>query len=159
MPMWTARQCECSPRSFIGPLLNCYYNARTWHTTLRNIIPLPDLNAPPDSPTHLNAYQEFPPGSTVMALYPDTSCFYRAQVIASPKEVNPVGRVSFSDPCCDIDSASISLYSRALLRRSRKLEKCTSSNSKMITIKNTQSTLNGSSSTLAHDMMLSPGFP
>jgi hypothetical protein len=28
-----------------------------------------------------------------MALYPDTSCFYRAEVIASPQDVQPSGRV------------------------------------------------------------------
>ncbi|GLB38540.1 putative SGF29 tudor-like domain containing protein [Lyophyllum shimeji] len=60
-----------------------------YNTTLRAIIPLPDPNAPPGSPAHVNAYQEFPAGATVMALYPDTSCFYRAEVIATPKEMNP----------------------------------------------------------------------
>lgn len=29
-----------------------------------------------------------------MALYPDTSCFYRAEVIASPHDMQPSGRVS-----------------------------------------------------------------
>lgn len=51
-----------------------------------SIIPLPDKDAPPGSPAHLSAYQEFPTRATVMALYPDTSCFYRAEVIASPKD-------------------------------------------------------------------------
>ncbi|KII86869.1 hypothetical protein PLICRDRAFT_143412 [Plicaturopsis crispa FD-325 SS-3] len=55
-----------------------------YNTTLRAIIPLPDPTAPPSSPAHLNAYPEFPPRSVVMALYPDTSCFYRAEVTASP---------------------------------------------------------------------------
>ncbi|OSD07247.1 hypothetical protein PYCCODRAFT_1430489 [Trametes coccinea BRFM310] len=63
-----------------------------YNTTLRAIIPLPDPNAPPDSAAHLNAYPEFVAGSTVMALYPDTSCFYRAEVIASPRDLNPGGR-------------------------------------------------------------------
>jgi SAGA-associated factor 29 len=27
----------------------------------------------------------------VLALYPDTSCFYRAEVLASPSRVRPVG--------------------------------------------------------------------
>ncbi|KAJ8593972.1 hypothetical protein M405DRAFT_557631 [Rhizopogon salebrosus TDB-379] len=63
-----------------------------YNTTLRAIIPLPDLTAPPTSAAHLNAYQEFPTGSTVMALYPDTSCFYRAEVISSPRDLQPVGR-------------------------------------------------------------------
>ncbi|KAI0770327.1 SGF29 tudor-like domain-containing protein [Fomes fomentarius] len=57
-----------------------------YNTTLRAIIPLPDPTAPPDSAAHLNAYPEFSAGSTVMALYPDTSCFYRAEVISSPKD-------------------------------------------------------------------------
>lgn len=63
-----------------------------YNTTLRAIIPLPDPNAPPESATHLNAYPEFLAGSTVMALYPDTSCFYRAEVIASPSDMQPAGR-------------------------------------------------------------------
>lgn len=28
-----------------------------------------------------------------MALYPDTSCFYRAEVVASPRDMQPAGRV------------------------------------------------------------------
>ncbi|KAI0720477.1 SGF29 tudor-like domain-containing protein [Cerioporus squamosus] len=63
-----------------------------YNTTLRAIIPLPDPNAPPDSATHLNAYPEFAAGSTVMALYPDTSCFYRAEVIANPRDLNATSR-------------------------------------------------------------------
>ncbi|KAG2070358.1 hypothetical protein BDR04DRAFT_601527 [Suillus decipiens] len=58
-----------------------------YNTTLRAIIPLPDPNAHSTSAAHLNAYQEFPAGSTVMALYPDTSCFYRAEVISPPRDV------------------------------------------------------------------------
>ncbi|KAF8073604.1 SGF29 tudor-like domain-containing protein [Lyophyllum atratum] len=60
-----------------------------YNTTLRAIIPLPDPSAPPNSPAHVSAYQEFQAGQTVMALYPDTSCFYRAEVITPPKELNP----------------------------------------------------------------------
>jgi len=33
---------------------------------------------------HPNSYEEYPVGSVVMGLYPDTSCFYRAEVVASP---------------------------------------------------------------------------
>lgn len=66
---------------------------RVYTTTLRAIIPLPDPNAPAGSPAHVSSYQEFPAGSIVMALYPDTSCFYRAEVIATPKDLQP-GRVS-----------------------------------------------------------------
>ncbi|KAL0961072.1 hypothetical protein HGRIS_006056 [Hohenbuehelia grisea] len=68
-----------------------------YNTTLRAIIPLPDPNAAPGSSSHLTAYQEFPAKSTVMALYPDTSCFYRAEVIATPKEMQPSGRMAPSN--------------------------------------------------------------
>ncbi|KAK7056795.1 Protein phosphatase 2C 2 [Paramarasmius palmivorus] len=64
----------------------------TYQTTLRNIIPLPDPSAPPGSASSLSAYKEFPAGSTVIALYPDTSVFYRAEVIATPKDTQPSGR-------------------------------------------------------------------
>ncbi|KAI6044783.1 SGF29 tudor-like domain-containing protein [Pisolithus marmoratus] len=63
-----------------------------YNTTLRAIIPLPDPSSPPNSASHPNAYQEFPAGSTVMALYPDTSCFYRAEVVAAPSDLHPPGR-------------------------------------------------------------------
>ena len=54
---------------------------RKYITNLKSMIPLPDPDAPANSPSHLNAYTTFSPGSTVMGLYPDTSCFYRAQVV------------------------------------------------------------------------------
>ena len=76
---------------------------RCYNTTLRAIIPLPDPNAPPDSASHLNAYPEFTARSTVMALYPDTSCFYRAEVIESPRDIiAKVRRVRLNtnSPCC-----------------------------------------------------------
>jgi hypothetical protein len=38
-------------------------------------------------------------GATVMALYPDTSCFYRAEVLASPSDMHPAGRVSLFYSC------------------------------------------------------------
>ncbi|KAJ7366861.1 SGF29 tudor-like domain-containing protein [Mycena albidolilacea] len=65
-----------------------------YNTTLKAIIPLPDPNAAPGSPSHLSSYQEFPPGATVMALYPDTSCFYRAEVISAPKYTQQTGRAT-----------------------------------------------------------------
>jgi len=63
-----------------------------YNTTLRSIIPLPDPNASPNSASHQSAYPVFTAGATVMALYPDTSCFYRAEVLASPSDMHPVGR-------------------------------------------------------------------
>lgn len=67
---------------------------RVYTTTLRSIIPLPDPTALPNSASHQSAYPVFPVGATVMALYPDTSCFYRAEVLASPNDMHPPGRVS-----------------------------------------------------------------
>ena len=64
---------------------------RSAHTS---IIPLPDKDASAGSPAHTSAYQEFPTGATVLALYPDTSCFYRAEVVASPRDIPTQGRVS-----------------------------------------------------------------
>ncbi|KAF9046444.1 SGF29 tudor-like domain-containing protein [Panaeolus papilionaceus] len=67
------------------------------------ILPLPDPDAPVGSASHISSYPEFPKGSTVMALYPDTSCFYRAEVIESPvvdKATNkfiPFYKVRFED--------------------------------------------------------------
>jgi len=59
-----------------------------------SMIPLPDKSASSGSPAHIGAYPEFATGATVMALYPDTSCFYRAEVIASPKDIPTQGRNS-----------------------------------------------------------------
>ncbi|ETW81917.1 hypothetical protein HETIRDRAFT_384414 [Heterobasidion irregulare TC 32-1] len=71
-----------------------------YNTTLRAIIPLPDLEASPSNAAHLNAYREFPVGSTVMALYPDTSCFYRAEVIGARFQAKgeiPAYKLKFED--------------------------------------------------------------
>jgi len=74
-----------------------------YKTTFKAILPLPDPDAPTGSPAHLGLYPEFPVGSTVMALYPDTSCFYRAEVIATPDRATtsskyvPAYKVKFED--------------------------------------------------------------
>jgi SGF29 tudor-like domain len=73
------------------------YSASLRSTPL-SIIPLPDKDAPSGNPAHITAYQEFLTGATVMALYPDTSCFYRAEVIASPKDIPTQGRVGVDRP-------------------------------------------------------------
>lgn len=51
---------------------------------MRSLFPLPDLNADPRSPTHPNAYEDFPQGTRVLAIYPDTSSFYRGIVRHPP---------------------------------------------------------------------------
>ncbi|KAH6912842.1 SGF29 tudor-like domain-containing protein [Coprinopsis sp. MPI-PUGE-AT-0042] len=60
------------------------------------VIPLPD-------PKALSS-NDFSVGSTVLALYPDTSCFYRAEVVATPKQMQatsgakqPTYKLKFED--------------------------------------------------------------
>lgn len=63
--------------------------SRRYQSNLKTMIPLPDPEAPGNSPSHPNSYPVFGAGSTVMALYPDTSCFYRAEVtevVTAPRE-------------------------------------------------------------------------
>jgi len=49
---------------------------------------------PTSEPSHYSAYNEFKVGSTVLALYPDTTCFYKAYVHTPPSqlETNAQGR-------------------------------------------------------------------
>lgn len=49
-----------------------------YKTTAVSLIPIPQINA------HLSAY---PPGKQVLARYPDTTTFYRAEVMGSRKDV------------------------------------------------------------------------
>ncbi|PPR01147.1 hypothetical protein CVT26_016048 [Gymnopilus dilepis] len=71
----------------------------------RSIMALPDPDAPPGSPAHLSLHPTFPVGSVVLALYPDTSCFYRAEVISVPTpdrsspsaKYTPTYQVKFED--------------------------------------------------------------
>ncbi|TXT15885.1 hypothetical protein VHUM_00388 [Vanrija humicola] len=55
-----------------------------WVTSLRSIIPLPDREAPPSSSSHPSNLEDFPRGSSVLALYPDTTSFYQATVVSAP---------------------------------------------------------------------------
>ncbi len=57
---------------------------RTYVTTLASMIPLPVAGVPEGAPESLSSYPEHAKGSTVLALYPDTSCFYRAEVMTTP---------------------------------------------------------------------------
>jgi len=83
--------------TFLRSFFQRRYPASLRSTPL-SIIPLPDKDAPSGSPAHISAYQEFVTGATVLALYPDTSCFYRAEVIAPPKDIPTQGRVSVDRP-------------------------------------------------------------
>ena len=57
---------------------------RQWNTTLRFVIPLPDPNSDPHLSSHPSNLEDFPKGSIVLALYPDTTSFYRATVVSAP---------------------------------------------------------------------------
>ncbi|EIW68088.1 hypothetical protein TREMEDRAFT_33136 [Tremella mesenterica DSM 1558] len=54
----------------------------TYNTTLRSLIPLPDPTAPLNHPSNPSQTDIFPIGTQVLALYPDTTAFYRATVIS-----------------------------------------------------------------------------
>ncbi|KAI7892104.1 SGF29 tudor-like domain-containing protein [Mucor mucedo] len=47
----------------------------------RNVIPIPDAD-------EARNYTELNPGQDILALYPGTTCFYRAKVIAAPTKVS-----------------------------------------------------------------------
>jgi SAGA-associated factor 29 len=69
--------------------------ARIYTASLSSILPLPIANLPPDDPSHLNAYPDYVSGTIVLALYPETTSFYKAEVVASPREILIAGaRVS-----------------------------------------------------------------
>jgi SAGA-associated factor 29 len=79
------------------------------------LVPLPDQGALPGSPAHLSSYPIFPVNSTVLALYPDTSCFYRAEVIEAPTDISsasskydPTYKVRFDDD--DMPSQVVTAY-------------------------------------------------
>jgi len=44
---------------------------------------------PTSEPTAYSHYNEFKAGSSVLALYPDTTCFYKAYVATPPSQSNP----------------------------------------------------------------------
>lgn len=60
--------------------LNAIINRR-YMLQPRNVIPIPDAD-------EAKGLAELNPGLDVLALYPGTTCFYRAKVIASPSKVS-----------------------------------------------------------------------
>ncbi|KAG9121571.1 hypothetical protein FRC07_002417, partial [Ceratobasidium sp. 392] len=67
-------------------------------TDMSSIIPLPDNSAPMGSPAHPASYPEYPPGTEVMAIYVSTTSFYRAVVVAGPKDPWVGGRTVRKEP-------------------------------------------------------------
>lgn len=61
-----------------------------WNTTLKSIIPLPELGAEP-GPAIL------PPGTDVLGLYPDTTTFYRGKIRSIPTGTKIHYMVCFED--------------------------------------------------------------
>ena len=77
---------------------------RIYTTTARSLIPLPDPNAVPNSAAHPSQYPELSKGTVVLALYPDTTAFYRAEVVATPRDSLVASlRVRLTVPCYHSD--------------------------------------------------------
>ncbi|KFB46906.1 AGAP005116-PA-like protein [Anopheles sinensis] len=60
----------------------------------RRIVPLPLMRANPET----DRQALFPKGTTVMALYPQTTCFYKAIINQLPQTANEEYEVLFEDP-------------------------------------------------------------
>ncbi|KAF8672143.1 hypothetical protein RhiXN_09039 [Rhizoctonia solani] len=67
-------------------------------TDIRSLIPLPDPDAPVGSAAHISSYPEFSKGTEVMAIYESTTSFYRAVVVAGPKDPWQGGRTVKKEP-------------------------------------------------------------
>jgi len=78
---------------FLRRLSDVDITSRTYIANLKSIVPLPEPGVPVGHPAHINSQPVFPLGDTVLALYPDTSCFYRAEVIINPRAEKVSGRL------------------------------------------------------------------
>lgn len=58
-------------------------NGRRYMLQPRNVIPIPDAD-------EARGYPELNQGQDVLALYPGTTCFYRAKVVTTPTKVSIV---------------------------------------------------------------------
>ncbi|KJA23198.1 hypothetical protein HYPSUDRAFT_137927 [Hypholoma sublateritium FD-334 SS-4] len=80
--------------------------------SLKSIVPLPDPTASVGSPAHMSLHPIFPIGSTVLALYPDTSCFYRAEVISIPPNDKVSLDADFPSSILNQNKSSLNKYYR-----------------------------------------------
>lgn len=64
----------------------------------RRVVPLPLMKANPETDPHAL----FPKGSVVMALYPQTTCFYKGIVKHLPTNATDEYQIVFEDAACDI---------------------------------------------------------
>jgi SAGA-associated factor 29 len=62
----------------------CPVFCSTWTTTRRQLVPIPDASVPIDNPAHIDNFPQHKSGAIVRALYPETTCFYRAHVLSGP---------------------------------------------------------------------------
>jgi SAGA-associated factor 29 len=65
-----------------------------WTARLRDILLLPDPDAPTSSSSHPSNLEDFPRGTQVLALYPETTSFYRATVVSPPIPGTGMGRTA-----------------------------------------------------------------
>ncbi|KAH9390400.1 hypothetical protein TYRP_023104 [Tyrophagus putrescentiae] len=63
----------------------------------RRVVPLPRYRADP----HAHPEALFPAGTRVLALYPQTTCLYRAQVHSPPATASAPYRLLFEDSTCE----------------------------------------------------------
>ncbi len=96
---------RCKAPSCVTHLRNAYSSllpsCRMYTTSSRSLIPLPDPNASPNSAAHPSQYPELSKGTVVLALYPDTTAFYRAEVVTTPRDTLVAGlrvRITFATP-------------------------------------------------------------
>lgn len=68
------------------------FASRKYNTTLKSIIPLPDMR----DKTKTYPEHDYPPQTQVMALYPDTTSFYRAIIVSGPEVNAEKGKVSLA---------------------------------------------------------------
>lgn len=66
--------------NFIQSFFFFFFCFRRYMLQPRNVIPIPDED-------EAKGLLELNPGQDVLALYPGTTCFYRAKVIAAPSKV------------------------------------------------------------------------
>lgn len=63
-----------------------------WTARLRDILLLPDPDGLPSSSSHPSNLEDFPRNTQVLALYPETTSFYRATVVSPPIPGTGMGR-------------------------------------------------------------------
>lgn len=86
---------------------------RMYTTSSRSLIPLPDPNASPNSAAHPSQYPELSKGTVVLALYPDTTAFYRAEVVTTPRDTLVAGlrvRITLRTPFSAVDPFVLTWY-------------------------------------------------